>query len=185
MNEKLTDFMDTMSAQVTTIVRDSSSSSSPLPLTDNSPNSESHQGYQLFTWGGSMGRYTPQDFIFPATTVKILWDLWHYGHAGRGIRPYKLLRDTNHYCEVNKGKRSPLLSKATKVMNLLEEIIYSNRMLPEETDISSLSKEASDELFHKSFPILIENVYGTTTPIRPLELIYTSVANMAYKKTAK
>ena len=61
-------------------------------------------------------------------------------------------------------------------------IIDNGNLRPEGADISSLAPEVADEIFHKAFGTLIKDIYGAKVPIRPLELIYTTIANKAYTK---
>ena len=47
------------------------------------------QGFTTWYWGGKFGRYCPQDFKFPSSDVKTMWDLWHFGNPAKNIAPYK------------------------------------------------------------------------------------------------
>ena len=78
--------------------------------------------------------------------------------------------------------RNPLFSKASKVMSMMSTIIDNEKLSPGGADITSLAPQVADEIFHKAFDTLIKDVYGAKVPIRPLELIYTTIANKAYTK---
>ena len=54
-------------------------------------NSTMQSDFQTFYWGGKF-HYVPQEFRFPSTDVKTMWNLWHHGHAGMRVQPYKNFR---------------------------------------------------------------------------------------------
>ena len=42
---------------------------------------------QRYVWGGRF-HAVPENFNFPATTVKVLWDSWLFGNSSLSIGPY-------------------------------------------------------------------------------------------------
>jgi hypothetical protein len=167
MDDKLNDFVTNSRAV------EPSTITTPPPST----------GFETFTWGGKMGRYTPPDFIFPVETARTMWELWHYGHAELRIRPYKCLRDPRHTDEVSRdGKRCTNFSKAAKIMNALGEICVREKFVNAVENITNLGYEKGREIFDKAYPILLQDLFQDKIPTRSFEMKYTTLYN-AYSKT--
>jgi hypothetical protein len=156
---------------------ESTPSAPPPPLTQ----------FDTFTWGGKMNRYTPADFIFPTETAKTMWQLWHFGHSERRIRPYKLLRDHRHIDEVAREvngirRRCPAFSKAAKIMDLLGQLAIRERLVANVEDITNLGYLTGDSIFDQVYPRLIEALFPNKAPARPFEIKYTTLYN-EYSRT--
>lgn len=73
--------------------------------------------WRTWTWGGKL-HPVPEDFIWPTITVKLMWDLWHFGNREEQICPYKRL---NNY-DLKQQTQKVSLSKAKRVMHELDII---------------------------------------------------------------
>ena len=141
-----------------------------------------------FFWGGRMGRITPENWTFPVTPTFTMWMHWHYGHEEQRIRPYKNLTNRLYIGELSRDSngrkiKCTAFSKARKVMDMLQEIAVQQNFITAGEDITQMDKIEGEEIFHKSFEILIRTMYADSPPARPLEMLYTSLANKLYDAT--
>ena len=135
--------------------------------------------FQWCVWGRKMGRMVPDNFVFLKGDCKTLWDLWHFGHATKGIRPYKLQAKFHDDLQTKADKVQ--FSRAKKVMDLIEKEMLEKQYLPEGTQkISNLRNTEADVIFTKAFENIIHALYGKDpkhATKRPHELMVNTVAN--------
>lgn len=100
----------------------------------------------------------PEDFKFPSTDVKTMWDLWYFGHAGIEVQPYKKLCE-GFAMDLRTGVERVNLCRANKVMKKLYQIALANGDINEGDDIGHLSRGKSDEVFDKAYGCLLRELY--------------------------
>lgn len=122
------------------------------------------QWWQSWSWNdGIIRHYVPPGFIFPSKiSVKAMWDLWHHGHYGSGIRPYRLISKQFDIME----DQHMWHCRASNVMKVVEAYIRANNppelaavagILP--PTIEDLSMPVSDRLFQAAFTRLSTELY--------------------------
>jgi hypothetical protein len=112
--------------------------------------------------------------------VKSSWDVWQHGQGvqwkGKACRTYPLKR------LLDKGFRHDIdrvnmftLSRTRKVMKKIEDIAIAKHLIVEGEDISTMSREVSDNIFNKSFDFMIGELYSCGSPKRPGETILATL----------
>jgi hypothetical protein len=93
-------------------------------------------------WGGRF-HPVPEDFRFPKTDCRKLWDLWWDGNALKGYGPYRELRSFDLHIAADQQ----ILSRAKFVMGKLVE----NSGQARQSDIMSLPIRERDDCFESAF----------------------------------
>jgi hypothetical protein len=125
--------------------------------------------------------YVPEYFVFPTTDVKTMWNLWHYGNLSERIRPYKLLNTDGHRADLKEKKQKVNLYRANVVMSKLLQIAVNLNLLGENDSIESLPRERADEIYYKSYDMMIMELYDEH-PLRMNEINYNTIANRLCKQ---
>jgi hypothetical protein len=113
--------------------------------------------FETWHWGEKF-HMVPQGFKLPlGLKVKAIWDLWYFGDKNAKIQPYKFLMCRN---DLTIETDRVLLSKITFAMKVMNNIAVSMNFLSVTTNITSLTKIASDELFEKTFIETMRKIYG-------------------------
>ena len=149
-----------------------------LGITPGNPNgNRSHENstisqFNTFYWGGSL-RMIPEDFTFPSTDLKTIFDLWFFGHCEKGIQPYRHLIKRRDELRTNLEKVN--LSRASEVIKEVLNIASDNQLL---VNISSntWSRDVADRSFFHVFPLLISLLYREA-PYRPEDIQYNTLYN--------
>ena len=105
------------------------------------------EGYRTFVWGGQYHR-VPEDFKFPKTNIKLMWDLWWMGKESERISPFRRLRSDDLT-----GYDKALFSKVKSVMEVL-------RNDKEEAEIRNMSIVERDAHFETALPVLTVRAFG-------------------------
>jgi hypothetical protein len=159
-------------------------SSSPSQQNVSEGNQQSEQtdkSFQSWNWGGRLFCYVPEYFVFPTTDVKTMWNLWHYGNLSERIRPYKLLNTDGHRADLKEKKQKVNLYRANVVMSKLLQIAVNLNLLGENDSIESLPRERADEIYYKSYDMMIMELYDEH-PLRMNEINYNTIANRLCKQ---
>jgi hypothetical protein len=106
--------------------------------TNNAPNVIVH----TWSWGGRF-HPVPEDFRFPKTDCRKLWDLWWDGNTLKGYGPYRELRSF----DLPIAADQQILSRAKLVMCKLIENSGQDR----QRDIKSLPIRERDDCFESAF----------------------------------
>jgi hypothetical protein len=109
--------------------------------------------FHLWSWGGRM-HMVPQDWLFPSTSVKAMWNLWHFGHIGERIRPLRYLQKS----DFKNASQITLWSKTRGVMTEIAHIMVEMKLVQSIEDVEKLSATESAEAFDKAIVQLMEQV---------------------------
>ena len=90
LNQRLDNRLDNVCLELRTQIQNGSQTSgqsqAPSSLQSND-GSGTQSPYTTFCWGGKLGRLVPENFQFPKTNAKTMWNLWLYGDKSRKIHP--------------------------------------------------------------------------------------------------
>ena len=119
--------------------------------------------FSYFTWGGKL-RMCPENFEFPLSDVRTMFNLWHFGNSTEKIQPYKHFDECRDDLRLKKHKNN--FSRAKLVMNKLNEIFRNCHLLGDHNDITQIdSIEGQNFVFDRAYEKLIEICYnGQATP---------------------
>jgi hypothetical protein len=140
--------------------------------------------YKHFTWGGKFRRMIPKDFVFPTCDFKTAYDLYFHGNSNLGVRPYYFLngRIYEQYRGDLHGKDN--ITNFNRVKNLIEyllDIAVQETFINSKDEVKVMSVNETDELFQKSFPIIIRLIYGENANSkvgkRAYEIKYSTITN--------
>ena len=125
---------------------------------------ETRQRFQFsqFHWGGKL-RMCPENFEFPLSDVKTMFNLWHFGNSAMKIQPYKHFDRFRDDLRIKKHKNN--FGRAKLVMEKLDKIFLENQMFGDHNNISQIDSIA---VLNSSFAIayekLIEICYDGQSP---------------------
>lgn len=138
---------------------------------------ESDIWWESFDWhDGLMSHAVPKSWNFPSRLpVKRMWDLWHFGHRGDRIRPYKYI-SRKHDITIHGQKK--LYSAAKSVVDRICSIVIATpaAMPPNKTRISELSYAESENAFNIAYKILLQSTYNDVTA-RIEDVSYATIYN--------
>jgi hypothetical protein len=144
-----------------------------------------YSGFMEWEWGGQSGRMFPETFEFRTLDCKTMWNLWHFGHSGEHIRPFKT---DGFYKHLRNQTQKVRYCQTKRIMLILEKIIQDNSWLPDPVeDISSLDVAQSDEIFERAFSRMMVDLYAESSfsSKRPHELMIRTLCNRSFNKRAK
>lgn len=110
---------------------------------------EDKSWWKTWFWNEDLSPHlVPFGWEFPShLEMKLLWDLWYFGHRGTGIRPYRLLRR-----KFDIGKYGMRYTRAKGAVNFLNRIILEQNLLPEGVQsVSALTLAQSDLIYVEAF----------------------------------
>jgi hypothetical protein len=139
--------------------------------------------FQYFHWGGRMMRIFPQNFHLSNLPVKMIWNLWHFGNGAMRIYPYKLIKERKQFFDLQSKSDKELYSKASKVVGYVEEIARMLQIIPNDQNVSQMSKIESDTIFDKVYLEVVDMLYPDGDyNCRIYDLTYTALYNRICKK---
>jgi hypothetical protein len=135
----------------------------------------------IWTWGGGI-HPVPDDFEFPISNTKDLWEVWFFGNKSLNVKPYKYLLASDMKDIKNKQK----LTRAKKVMKTMESTANNcPEYLPPRVKIGSLSSHQSDELFEHVYSKLLSSLHAVRTEFeeerRIGQIAFTTIYNNIIK----
>ena len=114
-------------------------------------------------------------------TVKpmMLWALWYFCDAARNVKPYSVINGD----EIIDKNTKTQLSRARRVLQCLENIAITERIIAHKQRLLTLEYRDSIEVFHKCFEVLVRNdSLSTSNSKRPAELSFCSIYEKYVKK---
>lgn len=151
MTEQRNDFR----ALIMQLMESSRGGSTAAPTAEPSGNVGDESWWKMWNWNdGTIAHFVPPGWRFPTgITVKCLWDLWYHGDRSIGIRPLKLLKKD---VEVSKADGMKY-SRATVVLKFMGKIMEEDNS---STNVTRLTLQQSDALFHKTYKRLLQSMYS-------------------------
>jgi len=131
-----------------TIMRNNSNNSAYSTVTHSNSNNANSNNAHTWAWGGRF-HSVPEDFHFPKTDCRKLWDLWWDGNPVKEYGPYRNLCPYDLSCAAN----HQILSRARYVMN---KLIESSGL--EKRGIIQLPISSRDDCFENSFISLYRSI---------------------------
>lgn len=157
----------------------------PAIEADPGPVDDAHSPFTTFSWGGRLGRYVPQNFVFPTANVFTMWSLWYFGNRLLRVHPYRRLADghqddlTTHHQRVN-------LNRARLVMQALETYGVEEGFIvpPAAQFIVQCGVAEATNLLNRFYDAFIMHHYRRRT-LRPRDIAINSVANEIYRSAKR
>ena len=146
MNSLVTQMRVEMRSVVTTTVLPPSSTLVPLDPT-------ADPRFNLWMWKGRM-HMVPEGWLFPSTTMKEMWNLWHFGHVQDRVRPLRYLKKV----DLQSNTQVTLWSKTAGVMGVLADTMVAMDMAAAAEDVTRWSADESSVAFDNAVVRLIEEV---------------------------
>jgi hypothetical protein len=131
-----------------------------------------------FQWRGEIGgRWLPEDFVFPSYATKQLWNMWYHGWAAKAILPLRKIALSKRHCDLRTKKNKTGFSRCQRVMQEMQNIALRKQFISVDTDISSMTIIASDEVFEKTFNVLIGELYPGKEKENRCEVVISTICN--------
>mmetsp|Transcript_10401 Transcript_10401/g.15818 ORF Transcript_10401/g.15818 Transcript_10401/m.15818 type:complete len:430 (+) Transcript_10401:89-1378(+) len=167
MTKRLEDLLSRVSGATTT-----STTTSPNQNIHREEETTSSAEWSPFMWGGGL-HWIPENYVFPAMTVRQLWNRWLYGNKAEGICPYRLVG-----MQSISSSQKPKFSKAKYVMDILLKIC-EDKGYGSASEISKISNTLTNKLFSESFIAAVGSNDAMSS--RLAELSYITVYNKLKK----
>ncbi|RHY23291.1 hypothetical protein DYB25_007252 [Aphanomyces astaci] len=108
---------------------------------------------RLFEWAdGTTHRRVPETWSFPKkANLRTMWDLWHFGDTTVGVCPFRFLPSQ----DLKEREDKSCLSRASRVMRTMATIAIDHEFVQSEDDISQLGPAEYDDVYNRTFHILI------------------------------
>ena len=146
MNSLVTQMRAEMRSAATATVLPTSSTLVPLEPT-------ADPRFNLWMWKGRM-HMVPEGWLFPSTTMKETWNLWHFGHVQDRVRPLRYLKKV----DLQSDTQVTLWSKTAGVMGVLADTMVAMDMAAAAEDVTKWSADESSVAFDNAVVRLIEEV---------------------------
>ncbi|RHY87721.1 hypothetical protein DYB35_002374 [Aphanomyces astaci] len=134
-----------------------SATSKPAPPSSSSQRLSSKAPH--FAWtDGSLHR-APEDWVFPITNCRSLWELWYVGDHAHGIGPYRTLTKDDikhHYVLKTRGKAAAVVQKVI-------DTAVDHGIVASADHIPALPKDECLAVFEQAFGVLMGNTSTTST----------------------
>jgi hypothetical protein len=108
------------------------------------------EGFRVWTWGGRL-HPCPENFEFPLSNTKVLWDLWFNGRPCDNMSPFRFLKSDMDF---SIKKMQVRFSKASFVM---KGIIEGQNQTPRQ--IAELTIADRDRVFEESYMRMFHLIY--------------------------
>jgi hypothetical protein len=148
------------------------------------PPAAQQEPFMTFFWGGRFRAVPYAGWRFPSLDAKTMWSLWHHGHAGERIRPYKQLRLRNWIEDVEESSRDNI-SRTARVLQIIEDEAIARGLLIANQDVSTLSLDASIAIFDACYPAVNVLAYrdsARAAAVRSPKASIATLANRLYRK---
>ena len=133
--------------------------------------------WKTWDWNDNkLAHFVPKGWTFPdKIPLKAIWDLWYFGNADIGIRPYKLI---NSSVDLISSVQRMKFSRAKKVIKFVEDIIFDkNPNLSRSEGVSKWTMEKNDTLFEAAYSACIHIFYPVSSPVRAIDVCYGTLYN--------
>ncbi|KAF0697148.1 Aste57867_12142 [Aphanomyces stellatus] len=133
-------------------------SATPPPIDDNFV-PELH-----FKWADGSIRRAAQDWSFPMTTSRVMWEYWFQGCAEPRMGPFRNLRQR----DLSSASNRVQISQARGVMKKLVEIAVAHRFVGSPEEIEEMPRFKCMAIFDQAYGVLgLDGNEYLTEPLRP------------------
>ncbi|KAF0697162.1 Aste57867_12156 [Aphanomyces stellatus] len=139
-----------------------------------------------FKWSDGTTHAAPEDWVFPITTCRVLWELWYHGDMTTKIGPYRLLEKTDikhHYVLKTRGKAAAVVQK-------IIDTAVDRGVVTSAAAIDALPHAACMAVFEQAFDVLMGQTKDDKLSILPLNAcnnmfttVYTMLVNHKRKRS--
>lgn len=124
------------------------------PLVDPAVDSRFH----LWPWPDGSMRMVQPGWRFPSADLKATWNVWHYGNAGKHVRPLRHLQKADLI-----ESQVPLWSKTAGVMKLIAATMVEMKEAQSAREVERLPQDVSAQAFDRAIVRLMEQVRAGST----------------------
>ena len=103
--------------------------------------------------------------------------MWYHGWGAKAVLPLKEIALSKRHRDLRTKENKTGFSRCQRVMQELQKIAFRKKFIREDADISSLTITASDELFDKTFNILMEELYPGKAKENRCEVVISTISN--------